>query len=458
MLSLRSSLSRLGRKRSWFLFGLTLLGLTVFLVFGALWAVPSRVMHPIEAIPRVSDRIPHMVFAGEGDVFYDSSIGKLGLDLILEMDETETIGHLSELFRSSDRTACCILYPIDDDPFGCFAFRLDRACCKDFDEGKLTEVAKRSFVGVSVTPFLEENHRGLILEGGELEKPLFCSLYEGLFVLSSSRKGFRSMLEAIDGRMESFYSAWDVEPFWPGHLEVSGGEGAFWPGSNLTVMCSWRSDDDGGVLRWRIEGADDVLPDLEPFEWKDLPDLPFPLGMAVGAILPEPVIVASGGETTLLSAPFPGGLVHFLRNNTGDGIVQSLWRDVFFDFLSMDVSGDSGVIALSPFPVVAFNEEERGSIGLLDPDSLRSFHSVDMDDRLIDPWRNSVAWGYMNGPSFALFLEGMIKSGRILFPEDVESSMGMDSLVNLTRYLRSLCDISFVVTEIDEGILRWTCF
>lgn len=434
------------------------MGLTVFLVFGALWAVPSRAIHPIEAIPRVSDRIPHMVFAGEGDFFYDSSIGKLGLDFILEIDETEAIGHLSELFRSSDRMACCVLSPIDDEPFGCFAFRLDPLYGKDFDEGNLTDIVDRSFVGVSIAPFLEENHRGLILEGGELDKTLFCSFYKGLFILSSSRKGFRSMLEAIDGRMESFYSTWDVEPFWPGHLEISGGEQIFWSGRAFSVMFSWRSDDDGGILRWRIEGAEDILPDLEPFEWENLPDLPFPLGMAVGSILPEPVILSSGGETTLLSAPFPGFMVHFLGNDTVDGIVRSLWTDVLSDFLSVDVSVESGGIALSPFPVVAINEGKGGTLGLLDPDSLRSFESSDMDDRLVDPWRKSVAWGYMNGPSFALFMEGMIKSGRILFTEEAESSIGMDSLVNLTRYLRPLCDISFVVTEIDEGVLRWTCF
>lgn len=448
------------RTTSWFC--AVFLGLSVLVAF-IYFAMPQNTPDPMGAIPKPAEGSPHVLFSGKGSI-----ISKYLVDGL-----SGRSGAVLKLIPRSIRSAFLLDMSDEEDFYGSFVFastvagslnnlRLPPSWGDIFDGSRLSTVKFDEFdcLQLLIKPSLN---------------PVYCVVHDDLVLVASSPEGLKRMLQAKISETESPQSFWKIEPYWDGHMRVDlraiyGERDDIWGYLAKGLFhCAWRKGNGGsGAFSWKF----DSLPpsSLTTEEWLYIPQLPDPLYSVVGVSslnevlgypLPwsGPFILSSGGEGGILSVPFPGLLMAIL-DSSGHKLSKKLMKGPWGDYNFKPFSSDlypRGWSTSSPATLTIADWENGSLVGIIDRKSLRTFKSLEMDAILPQGWRDSFAWGYMNGPYFSKTLEGLVKSGRLLFPEQggLSPLSGMESLISLTRKMRGIGVFCFVLPSISEGSLLW---
>lgn len=439
------------------------LGLSALVAF-IFFAMPEEAKYPIEAIPRPVDGSAYFLFDGPGKLISkeltDNIRGPIGVTL--------------KLMSMSEKAAFLVDFSSDDEFYGSLA--LPRNVVKHLKNGEIPPDWKSVLGGANISSLDCDDLGCLRISGVFSLKPIF-SLVEGdLVFLASSPEGLKTMLRAMSLRGEPYPSYWAIEPQWDGHtvLDLRGIDRT-WKGlgaefKKAVLHCAWKEVPEGGALKWRFDGLEDLASSFPPRYWGEVPQLPDPLGSVIGIsnlagladYLPDslkgPLILASGGTGSILSVPLSGVCVatfdatDLVVSEDSTGIS---WEGYTLKPFSSD--WDHGWFTSSPATITLSRSEIGSALGIVDKRSLKYPDLSYFDEILPSGWKHSFVWGYVNGPSLAHALEGIVKSGRLIFPEKNGQSTlsGMDSLVYLTRRMRKIGTLSFTLPDISEGTLLW---
>ncbi len=431
------------------------------------FAMPRGDTDPSIALPRLPDGVPHVIFSGRGsivpDSFLDDLSGSVGISLRL-VPRSIKAAFLIDLSSESD-----------GDFYGAFLF--SESVVRSLKNGKLP-LSFEGFIGKStVSQGGSDAFRYLQISGGFSSRPIYCVFQDGLVLLSSSPAGLQNMVKSMRLDLEPSSSIKGIEPYWDGHMRVDlRGKKRDWSVPSIVgdtvIHCAWKSNgDESGAFSWRIDGVDGLSSSCPPVDWGSLPDLPSPLGAVWGlasmaglrSLFSVPwessVVFATGGKGSILSVPLPGMIVVEIEPS-GEPISERLKKGPLSEYRFKPLSSDlyrTGWTASSPATVLLADSERCSVSGIIDVGSLRNFDPFEIDGFLLPGWERSFSWGYVNGPSLAQTLEGLVKAGRLLFPaqKGASSLPQMDSLVTLTRKMRKIGVFSFVMPNLAEGTLLW---
>ncbi|MDD4836603.1 MAG: hypothetical protein PHU72_05845 [Dethiosulfovibrio sp.] len=431
------------------------------------FAMPRGDVDPVIALPRLPDGVPNAVFSGRGsivpDSFLDDFSGNIGIALRL-VPRSIKAAFLVDLSSESE-----------GDFYGAFLF--PESVVRSLKNGKIPLSWGGFMEKSTASQGGSDTFRYLQISGGFSSRPIYCVFQDGLVLLSSSPSGLQDMVKSTRLDLEPSSSIKGIEPYWDGHMRVDlRGKKRDLPIppvlGETVIHCAWRRNgDESGAFSWRIEGIDGLSASCPPADWGSLPDLPSPLGSVwglsymggLGAIVPVPwkgsTIFATGGKGAILSVPFPGMVLAEI-DPSGESISERLKKGPLSEYRFKPLSSDlysSVWIASSPATVMLADSERCSLSGIIDVGSLREFDPFELDGFLPPGWGRSFSWGYVNGPSLAQTLEGLVKAGRLLFPEQkgISSLPQMDSLVSLTRRMRKIGTFSFVMPNLTEGTLLW---
>lgn len=447
---------------SWFCAVLLGLSALVSLFF---FAMPRGNVDPVIALPRMQNGVPHAIFSGKGSVVPDSFLD----------DFSGGAGIVLRLVPRSIKAAFLLNLSSSGDFYGSFLF--PESIVRSLKNDKIPLAWGGFMEKSSVSHAGSEAFRYLQISGEFSSRPIYCVIQEGLVLLASSPVGLQDMVKSMRLDLEPLSSIKGIEPYWDGHMRVDlRGEKRDLDippvVGDWVVHCAWKGNgDESGAFSWRIDGLDGLSSVCPPSDWGALPNLPSPLGAVLGLsptdglklFTPMPwsgsTIIATGGRGSVLSVPFPG-IVALEINPSSETLSERLRKGVFSEYTLKPLSSDlygHGWMASSPATVLLANSERFALSGIIDLKSLREFDPFELDGFLPPGWERSFAWGYVNGSSFAQTLEGLVKAGRLLFPEQKGTSplSQMDSLVYLTRRMRKVGTFSFVMPNLTEGTLLW---
>ncbi|SMG32564.1 hypothetical protein [Dethiosulfovibrio salsuginis] len=446
---------------SWFC--AIILGLSVLVAF-VFFAMPEGARSPLDGLPRPADGSTYFLFDG---------VGKL-IPTELTEEIHGPIGMALKLISKSEKAAFLVDFSSDEEFYGSLAF--PRNALKHLKNGEIPPDWRSVLGGANISSVDCDDFGCLRISGAFSLKPIF-SLVEGdLVFLASSPEGLKTMLRAMSLRIEPYPSYWSIEPQWDGHMTLDlRGLDRTWKGLGAefkegVLRCAWKEGPEGGALKWRFDGLEDLVPSFTPRYWGEVPQLPDPLGSVIGVsdltgladYLPEslkgPLILASGGTGSILSVPLSG--VCFATFDAIDLVVSEdstgiNWEGYTLKPFSSD--WDHGWFTSSPATITLSRSEIGSALGIVDKRSLKYPDLSYFDEILPSGWKHSFLWGYVNGPSLAHALEGIVKSGRLIFPEKNGQStlLGIDALVYLTRRMRKVGTFSFTLPDISEGIFLW---
>lgn len=456
----------MGKKRaSWFC--TILLGLSVLVTF-IFFAMPKNDRDPVLALPRSLVKTAHVIFSGKGSVIPKG----------LVEDLCGSTGVVLRLASGSKEAAFILNLSEDEEFFSSFVFsggvvRSLKNCEIPSSWANFLGKARVSLAGSPDFSYLQ-------ISGGFSHRPIYCTVQENLVLLASSPDGLQDMLKALRLELEPSRSLWSIEPYWDGHLRIDlrekygESEGIWGVIGSGQLQCAWKKGrDDSGELSWKIDGIEELSSVCPPVEWGDMPELPSPLDAVLGISsigtlrdhlpgiprITAPVIFATGGSGDILSVPFPGIMMAELCPSE-DSISKSLMDGPLSAYTLKPFSSDrypSGLVASHPATITLGHSQNTSLSGIIDVNSLRFFDISELDRYLPPGWSKSLLWGYVNGSSFAQTLEGLVISGRLLYPEQdgVSSLPEMDSLIYLTRKMRKVGTLSFVMPNLAEGTLLW---
>nr|WP_321502689.1 hypothetical protein [uncultured Dethiosulfovibrio sp.] len=439
------------------------LGLSVLVAF-VFFAMPEEAKSPLDCLPRPAGGSAYFLFDGAGKL--------IPMELTKEIHGP--VGIALKLISRSEKAAFLVDFSRDEDFYGSLAFPRD--VVKHLKNGNIPPEWKSVLGGANISSVDCDDFGCLRISGAFSLKPIF-SLVEGdLVFLASSPEGLKTMLRAMSLRIEPYPSYRGLEPKWDGHMTLDlRGLDRTWKGlraefKKAVLHCAWNDGPDGGALKWRFDGLEDLVPSFTPRYWGEVPQLPDPLGSVIGIsdltgladYIPEslkgPLILASGGTGSILSVPLSGvcfatldvSALGFLGEPT-----EISWEGYTLKPFSSD--WDQGWFTSSPATITLSRSEIGAALGIVDKRSLKYPDLSYFNEMLPSGWKHSFVWGYVNGPSLAHALEGIVKSGRLIFPEKngLSTLLGIDSLVYLTRRMRKVGTFSFTLPDISEGIFLW---
>ncbi len=432
----------------------------------------------IMALPKPGDGSTYVLFSGNGEVVPRAFVD--GLMSVGPLSSCRSVGIIPMLRLIPRSVRAAVLVEISDgkvDLYGAFSFQ--RGILGSLRDGSIPGFFSSVFNHPDMTTVCVDGFPCLQLSGRFMDRPLYVDVDGGISLFASSPSGLKSMKESLLMMKESPPSRWGVEPYWDAHLRVN-----LMPGQTLAgwgLGGSDRLEFQGalksrgfckGSLAWRIDGIDERKVLASTRRWLPLPDLLRPLGSVVAvadmgflkSVTPfpwsGPGILACGGLASVMSVPFPGFLFAMLETD-GTDMWKSLWNGSLSDFSLGPVSSDKypeGGFSSHPVSIVFAGGADVSLVGVVDRKYLYPPSSFDLEGVLPDGWEESFSWGYINGPHLAQGLEGMVKAGRLIFPDregEAPFVSGMDELVSLTRQMRKIGEWSFVIPKINEGILYW---
>ncbi|PIE54057.1 MAG: hypothetical protein CSA35_07780 [Dethiosulfovibrio peptidovorans] len=437
------------RRSSFFLvFVVVLLG-SMALIVAARWALPEDLHRVENALPALVVRRPYGVFIGQGAVWNGAVFQLLINDLDKRGIGLSSVGPLLRVIPLAERAACMVTVSSSQVEV-CAAFRFCESVQWALSDGFLSAPFRELWGDVVSVRFYNEGRQYFALSGAAFEKSLYATLDGDLVLLASSRDLLSLMLDTLYHRKEIFSPVWMLEPLWDSHLEVRDTDGGF--------HGAWCLSNDEGVFEWYVQGIDHLKSFWAPRRWDDfLPEVSRPLSSMIGIAQPHRMVVTIGGQARLLSAPFPGMSVTVWGDGPVRDGIHDLWQDIVSSGMAGSCDVDLGGDIEVPFPMVVRLEPNRSFIALGRSEVMDSLMPRELDDVIPGPWRLSLLWGHVEGALCAKALEGMIKSEGIVFPSVWGQSpfAYRSSLIALTRWLRSVGTLSFVVPEIDRGILLW---
>jgi hypothetical protein len=346
------------------------------------------------------------------------------------------------------------------------------------------------------------------LEGPSPMFPLYFGKFKGLVLAASSPQKIWSMMQILEKGEGGMAVPWEIEKRWPNHFYLYDGGIAsrlaskILPGINtagLSVSGAVRFSGEGGRVKWRAEGVEDLFPGFpadnwEPVSWTggyialdpfiasfgiNLPPLQASfieehglarLGLNEGPgfrgadfeeILPGPLTFSLTGRGKLLIFPAPGALFQLPdRGEAGEAFAESFWKKEWTSLVPAveKLNGyPSGGVASIPFSILCAANRRMLRFGVVDGDALKYGEKKTIADAvpLLKEAGRAVFWAYADGPALARALEGLVQIESIAGKLGRGMGIKLKTASRITEELKKTGVLTLILSSPGEGILEW---
>ncbi len=478
---------------------------TVFLFFSLMILYGGRGpegRHPSFAIPEPDRDTPFFYFEGKRGGAWIPAVQHAAIRAGGAVNfPVEVLSAVSSLFELTGETASLLVLEGNRIHLHAAA-KFPAEMTRKLAEGKLPE----EFAGKLLDIRLGELAPGdfaLIHERGA--PPLHLSVDGGITMLASSREAMEKMSATLERQEEPSIASWRLEGRWPNHVLFSDGgilsDVAAMAGlpvarGNLRVTAAWREDPEGGRMKWKAEGLEDIVPlsvleKLQGVEWDGRMEVPTPLVAALGvnlpkgmpglldgrfgeglirygardglfgSMLPGPVLASLCGSSKFLVFSLPGLLLQFPeRGQKGEAFVESFWKAEWSSLVpgveKLDTFPVGGTTAI-PFSILAAANFRMVYLGLMDRDALRyeRFRPIREYSSVLHDMGRVFLWAYLDIPKIAEALHNLAKTGRIAETMGKNVGVSPKRLLQAAGALEKFGIVVLVMPGPGEGFLEW---